>query len=166
MIHIDEQNETIYVRLQPNRSATWRQTLWFVASLAVLVAVIAIAWAVIGAWVILPFAGVELALVAFFMYRVSQRTYDQQYLVLTSSDLQLTRHKQRPEIWPRKDTRVSVIQPSGALDLIRVFLSAPEKRDIEIGEFLNREDRDQLVDFFKQHLPVRRYASMPWQMDI
>ena len=63
------------LRLTPNRSASWQDTKWLMLIFAVAVFTIAIGWAVVGVWIILPFAGVEVVLLIFIMYQVSRSTY-------------------------------------------------------------------------------------------
>ena len=50
------------IEIRPNRSLTRRGATWFFASLATVCLSIAIAFASLGFWVVLPFAGAELAL--------------------------------------------------------------------------------------------------------
>ena len=52
------------IEIKPNRSLTPRGAAWFFAGLAAVCLSIAIAFASLGFWVVLPFAGAELTLLA------------------------------------------------------------------------------------------------------
>ena len=52
------------IEIRPNRSLTPRGAAWFFASLATVCLSIAVAFASLGFWVVLPVAGAELAVLA------------------------------------------------------------------------------------------------------
>ena len=83
MVNVDQQSspDTV-IRLLPNRSATWANTKLLMAAMIFFVMVIALAWAFVGAWVILPFAGFEVGLFALLMYKVSRFTYSKQIITI------------------------------------------------------------------------------------
>lgn len=54
--------------IAPNASLSWRQALWFMLGISTISLGIGMAFAVLGFWVILPFAGLELAALAAALY--------------------------------------------------------------------------------------------------
>jgi Flp pilus assembly protein TadB len=78
MVKLKRKHDSVILPLQPNRSANWRQNKLIIIVIVAFVMITSIAWSVMGAWVILPFAGFEVGLLAFLMYRVSYSTW---YLV-------------------------------------------------------------------------------------
>ena len=68
------------IKLSPNQSASWRETKIVITIMVLLVMSIAIGWTMAGAWIILPFAGLEVGLFAYFMYRnLPPRLYSTNY---------------------------------------------------------------------------------------
>ena len=81
MVKIKQLPGSIQIILKPNRSLTWRQSLLVMCALGGFCLSIAIVWTFVGAWLILPFAGIEVGLLALVMYLVSCSTYDKQVLI-------------------------------------------------------------------------------------
>ena len=84
MVKLKHKHDSVTLTLQPNRSANWRQNKIIFMVMTAFVMIIAIAWSVVGVWVILPFAGFEVGLLAFLMYRVSYFTYQKQIITIHS----------------------------------------------------------------------------------
>ena len=61
MVSARHNAEESLIILRPNRSADWRANRNLLLSLAALSCVISTGFALLGAWVILPFAGLEIA---------------------------------------------------------------------------------------------------------
>ena len=70
------------ITLRPNRSASWQQTKIFLLVMAAPMFIIAVGWSIVGAWPILPFAGLEFGLLAFLTYRVCCRTYQKDKIII------------------------------------------------------------------------------------
>jgi len=75
MLKLKRKHDSVILTLQANRSANWRQNKIIIIVMPAFVMIISMAWSVMGAWVILPFAGFEVGLLAFLIYRVSYSTY-------------------------------------------------------------------------------------------
>ena len=90
MVEVSTFEHQVQLHLSPNRSATWQQTKHLIAAFALFISSIAIAWSLAGAWVILPFAGLEVGLLALIMYLVSKATYRWETLLISSNSIQVT----------------------------------------------------------------------------
>ena len=135
--------------LQPNRSATWRQTLYFVISISVISLFIAIFWAIQGAWLILPFAGIEILLLCYLTYRVCASTYTQQVLKFSSEEILVETGRTTPKfMWKfkRSESKFIITRPEHSLSAAKIELVA-EDQCIRIGEDLNKEDIETLIQF-------------------
>ena len=75
MVQLEKHDNAVTILLTPNRSITWVQAKWIIAFMIAVVMIIAIAWTFVGAWMILPFAGLEAGLFAYLMYKVTRFTY-------------------------------------------------------------------------------------------
>lgn len=143
------ENET-RIELHPNRSATWQQTKLLIGLMAVFVGVIALGWAMVGFWIVLPFAGLEVGLLTYLMYRVSYCTYQRQRIEIKQRRIQVSLKKQQsPIVLSRAHCHVEYDDPTNSwrLPVIRLI---DHRRFVEIGEFLNLDDKRKLKDTLEQ----------------
>jgi uncharacterized membrane protein len=114
--------------------------------------IIALAWTFVGAWIVLPFAGLEVGLFALLMYKVSKFTYSRQVINIDSKQVTIAwgrkelkqTHKLR-----REDLYVYYWEADEGWHLPRISLNHDGK-NVEIGDFLNLEDRQQLKTNLEQ----------------
>lgn len=129
--------------LRPNRSASWNQTKTLAIVLGIIVLTIALGWSFAGAWLILPFAGLEVGLLGFFLYRVNRDTFHQQIIDFAPESITLSFGNAKPEqvlTFSRPTTYLLVLEPPPGEDKIRLFIWA-QGSEQEVGQFLTQEDR-------------------------
>ena len=135
--------QQLIIELSPNRSATWQQTKLIIFVMIAIVMIIAVAWAFVGAWFVLPFAGLEVGLFAFLMYRVSRYTYSKQVVFVNKNDVVIeegfSKNRIR-QVLNRKNLHVAYWESELDWELPRIALKN-EHNELEIGKFLNLEDR-------------------------
>lgn len=162
MITVDSKKGLTRIVLMPNRSADWRQARWLLLLLAIPVAAVAIGWSLAGVWMILPFAGLEFSLVAYFMYRVSRQTLRRQEIRLTEKDIVVVSGLAYPERFcqsRRDDARLAIKDPDKPTDPVVIHLITPSGR-YELGRFLNHGDRARLANLLRDSgLAVQK---TPW----
>ncbi|WP_026375226.1 DUF2244 domain-containing protein [Aestuariibacter salexigens] len=152
MVSLQQRSDGAVITLMPNRSASWKQTKWLISAMAFFVFSIAIAWSFVGAWVVLPFAGFEVGLLALLMYRVSYATYQQQIIAIDDSNISIETGVYRPHTRIKMDrhvTHLDVIEANTVFEIPALTLVNPRQQVI-IGEFLNREDRLKTRALLKQ----------------
>ena len=150
VISHQEDSKTV-ITLLPNRSASWAETKVFVLVLCATTLIIGLFWTFIGAWMVLPFSGLEAALVAFLMYRVCQATYQRQVITCSDTHVQVqfgTHFPKRSWTMPRHGSHLAVTEGRHPLDP-RVLKLVDGSHNIELGSFLNRDDKEQALDLFK-----------------
>lgn len=149
--------------ITPNRSANWPTNLAVILAFAVFLSLIATAWAILGLWVILPFAGLELGLLSFFLYRVSQQTYRSQVLLFNDETI-VVEDKVGSKVaqwrFQRDDGYFKIQQPNHPLDGSIVFI-CDDAKSINLSTLLNKEDREQLVALVKQTLMTLKLQNNP-----
>jgi uncharacterized membrane protein len=136
------------ITLSPNRSATWQQTKWVIAVMSAVIIIIATAWTFVGAWVVLPFAGLELGLFAYLMYRVSRFTYNEQTINIDSEYVTVKfgyRIKKTQATFERKLVDIYYSESDNNWELPKIALCSKHQK-LLVGEFLNLEDRVLLRD--------------------
>lgn len=138
--------------LAPNRSADWRTNRRLIAAVTLISAVIAGGFAYIGAWVVLPFAGVEVLALSSALYWVNWNQYYRQVLWFEGSDLRIEKGFYRPQDcwhWQRQETAIHVSEPSVTGNPLAIYLARGALR-VPIGEFLNAADRQTLLHTLKE----------------
>ena len=133
--------------LRPNRSLTWRQTQKFFALVASVTLAVALGFSFMGFWPVLPFAGLELAVlwVGFWLCAGSGRTTE----VVSIRDSSVVVQKGRETVktvWksPRPWAQVRLQRSRVNWYPSRLVLRS-HGREIALGEFLVEEERRDLA---------------------
>lgn len=139
--------------LTPNRSMSWKGNMRIWLALLLLSALIVTGFSLIGAWVILPFAGLELAALAAGFYYSSRQCQKQEVLVLGPSGIRLEKGIKRKEAeWemPRQYTRVWQDEPRHPFTPSKLHLQFRDQ-EISLGSFLNLDDTDALLAILQRY---------------
>ncbi|XOV80609.1 MAG: DUF2244 domain-containing protein [Aestuariibacter sp.] len=151
----------------PNRSLTWLQSKWVVAFIGAFCLTIAIVWSLLGAWFVLPFAGLEVTILALVMYLVSRASYQQQQLLFHQDNILVLKgfsHRCRQWCFVRSKTRVYWQETNHPEDVRQLFLS-DDNQKTAIGDFLNLEDQQQLLKHCQQLGLTTEEHKKPVQVD-
>ena len=159
MVKMKKTPPATIITLSPNQSASWKETKTIIIIMVVLVMVIAVGWTLSGAWVILPFAGLEVGLFAYFMYRVCKQGFAQQIITISENFVLIESGIQRREVartYNRDLLSFEVTETERDWHLPDIIVCLENYR-LSIGEFLNQEDRMLLKDALKNAgLPLSR----------
>lgn len=133
------------ITLTPHLSANWPETKRFLWCLGTAVFLVAAGCLVAGAWLVLPFAGLEFVLVVWFMHRVCFRlTYLYQSIQIEPGRVVVRQGARRPErewVLDRPAVHVHIIKPVNDFDILRVSLQ-DDHTYLPVGEFLNGAGRE------------------------
>jgi len=152
----NEETQSTILVLRPNNSLTWRLNLVLLLLIAAVSISIALSFLIAGAWVILPFSLVELVLLALCIHYVAKQCARQE--VITSSEFEVL-----VEMGIRKPTKKACYQRIWSKFFVRPGKSVqdPEKvvirshgDELEIGEFLNKDDKADLVRILKKTVAI------------
>lgn len=146
--NLDRANSQGHIVVCPNMSGQWQTTkrfLWIVSSLAILIAT---AFALVGLWMILPFAGLEIIALVSLMYWVAHQCRRKQVITFEDNKVLVEKGIYNPEsTWESElfFTRLFIDKPPyrGGQPL-KVFLRS-QQQQLEIGEFLNEDDKKKLI---------------------
>jgi len=136
-----------FILLTPNQSAHWHVVLLIVSALSLVIFIIAICMTLFGAWMILPFSGIEILAIVFANYYVLSRNAHKEVITFTSDQVSVEKGKRRPSTtitFQRHWTQTKIIPPSHDWYLTQVSLCSM-KEHVSIGNFLNEEDRGELI---------------------
>ncbi|XOZ34474.1 DUF2244 domain-containing protein [Halomonadaceae bacterium KBTZ08] len=166
MLEYLDHEEGRALRLTPNRSLSWYGNIAFFGLIAVVTLIVAIGWSLAGAWMILPFAGLELAVVAYGLYYTSRQCHRQEVLVVTADTVRLEKGINRKESeWsvPRYWVRVIMEMPRHGFEVPRLVLAYHDTR-VPVARFLNPEDLQEFMAFLEASgiRIERHYPSKVW----
>jgi uncharacterized membrane protein len=156
------ENRLRRIVIRPNRSLSWRQSMLFLAAIAVPLLLISLVLAVRGFWLVLPFAGLELAALFTAIYLVSHS--GTRCEVVSIGDAVVTVEKgrdrgkcpdsggpdQRVE-FARAWVRVDLAGSTGRWHPKRLWIGASGRR-VEIADFLVEEEKTELAAELKRLL--------------
>lgn len=162
MVAVEQSKEAGWVIwLKSNQSLSWQVNLQILGAVVVLSMVIAVGFALMGAWVILPFAGLELTCLAVALYYTAWQANRQQRILLTFDQVLIEKGHRRLEqryILQREWTTVHIHQPLHAWGTDEISLCY-QGLVVPVGEFLNQADRAMLIEHLKQTgLSVETYC--------
>lgn len=153
--------------LTPNRSMSWQGNMRIWLALCAVSAVIVTGMSLLGAWVILPFAGLELAALAAGFYHSSRQCQKQEVLVLAPDVIRLEKGMKKKQMeWemPRRYTRVWQDEQRHPFTPAKLHLQF-RNQEIPLGGFLNMDDTDALLAILQRYgivIQQRRKSESRW----
>ena len=153
---IDENSHTGIIILRPNNSWNWRANLLFLFILMAVSLSIAFGFLMAGAWVILPFSILELSVVAYCIYYCARQCSRQEVITISDFEVRIERGTRKPaakETFQRMWAKFFVQTPRHPWDPVGLTIRS-HGRESEIGSFLSRTDKRDLVSMLKRVVPV------------
>ncbi len=152
------ENDLLCIELYSNACNNRHLLLTGVLILSIVTIGIAIIFAIIGAWLILPFAGLEVLLLAIGTYIACSRSYDADRLVISRHYVHLTQRR-----WPGQSVGSFVRQwtkffllPGKTPQAPARLLMVSRAEEYEIGEFLVESAKirlfQQLAEQVRNHV--------------
>ena len=138
--------------LRPRCSLTPRTAGIFIASMAAATFAVAGFFALQGFWPVLPFAGAEIALLAWAVRASMRKGKERETITITEETVvihQLTVHNEQRSVFPRHWVKVKLHAPPTALHPSRLILES-SGRVCEVGRFLTEDERRGLAVRLKQ----------------
>ncbi|MDX1456426.1 MAG: DUF2244 domain-containing protein [Marinobacter sp.] len=147
MVQQMSEGQELCLLLAPNHSLSWQGNVRIWTVLACLSLLIATGMSLVGAWMVLPFAGLELMALACALYYTAHACQRQEVLKISEHLLRLEkghRHKQAEWSLPRPYTRLQMTPGAHPDSPPKLFL-VHRDTSISLGDFLNRTDTEALV---------------------
>jgi uncharacterized membrane protein len=140
------------VTFKPNCSLNARGKVRVVLMLTVIPICIAIGFSLAGAWLVLPFVGLEIFALCYAFYHVNSHTSDYESISIDGDNLlverctgrQLSRHELNP-YWAR------LVRHESANGELRIGLIS-HGEEIEIGSYLTRKQRENLAEQLQKRI--------------
>ena len=150
----DPKASTCCFILRPNRSLNWTQAKIYFAVISGVCLTVAMGFALLGLWPILPFAGLELAMLGYCFYACAWRAERTEVVTIKEETVEVeTGRRKRERYWwfPRAWARVRIQRPDLTGYPSRVILGS-HGRGVEIGVFLNETEKRRLATALRESL--------------
>ncbi len=166
-----------YIIAQPNQSASWQDNKCLILSVGIVTGLIATVFSFIGAWLILPFAGIEITALGGALYIVCRKLNRRHVLRFCGDQLIVEKGTGQPQqIWQldKHSTAIFIERQRHPWDPIKISLCCHKPQDnteqikveqIPIGDFLNKEDSQQLLAILRAQGLMVRSDSPSGQID-
>jgi uncharacterized membrane protein len=131
----------------PNCSLSPRAARVFFAAACVVPCGVAALLATRGFWPVLPFAGLEMALLGWALQVSLERRFHRQTITVTESDVSVEscdRRRSSRVVFPRHWAQVKLRRPAARLHPSRLTIES-HGRQCELGSFLTEEERRGLA---------------------
>jgi uncharacterized membrane protein len=156
--------EPLRIEIRPNCSLTVRSARVFFASACAVPFGMGGFLALKGFWPILPFAGLEMALLAWALKVSLERRFHSQTITVTESDVSIESREREHSariVFPRHWAQVKLRRPAASLHPSRLTIES-HGRQCELGSFLTEEERRGLA-LRLQRLIGRVNESPSWR---
>jgi uncharacterized membrane protein len=160
LVYSQQSGDEDVIVAEPNRSASWQANKMALIAMCCLSAVIAGGFAALGAWPILPFAGLEMLALGTALYYVCWKLRYRHVITFSPQ----TVHIQKGHYFPRQQWKIDVDEAALSVTQERHPWDGPgislfsRGEEISLGEFLNRDDSLKLLSLLKNRLRIGNHA--------
>ena len=147
MVITEKQENLTRLRLESNCSASWEQTRLMIICTGGFSLLIAFLWTLRGAWGVLPFAGLEVSLLAFIAYRACWKSHHKHIISINPQTVRVEWGMDScKKSWEfdRNCTRITVERARHSLSADTVHIR-DDNQSLFISRQLNLQDTDELV---------------------
>jgi len=137
--------------LRPNNSASWQFNMMIVSSLAFIAFCISTYFALQGLWLIFPFTGLVISALLTCLYlrlraniRIEVITFDESTVIIERGCYHAEKSWKYHRLW----SKILVKRPGTRGRQKQIFIRSHGK-ELELGSFLNKQDKDILIQNLK-----------------
>lgn len=151
------------ITLTPNCSLTPRAAWGFFGSLGIVTFAVSALFAARGFWPVLPFAGLEMALLGWAVHTSLQRRHHRQTITVTEDSVEIEevdRERCDRIVFQRYWARVKMRAAESPLHPSQLTIESHGRR-CEIGRFLNEQERRSLAKRLQRMIDVPGTLGAP-----
>ena len=156
MVSCSRQADTTMIVARPDHSSSWRANLYALLAISIPSLGAAIGFSLLGAWPILPFAGLELLALGCAMYYVNWKLQYRQVITLSKDSVKIEKGHYHPkQCWrfSRQRTGLSITPQPRPGDSPALSVH-DRKESVCVGEFLNQQDARELIELLRREIRV------------
>ncbi len=156
MVTTNRTASRLMIIAKPNCSATWRSNQLVILALATPSLIIAVSFALLGAWPILPFAGLEILALGIALYYVNWKLQYRHVITLSKDAVRI----EKGHYAPRRCWQFSRTGTGLAITPEKHPWEGPElcvhdhRETVTVGEFLPREESLELAELLRREMRV------------
>ncbi|MEM1112109.1 MAG: DUF2244 domain-containing protein [Pseudomonadota bacterium] len=157
MVTSTQQPSQLTIVARPNQSANWRTNQLLLLALCVPSLGAAIGFSLMGAWPILPFAGLEMLSLGAALYYVSWKLQYRQVITVSEDSVSIDKGYYAPKKsyrFHRDDAGLAIRPEKHPWDGPDLWVHSDRER-VNVGEFLNRDDSLKLAALLREVIRVR-----------
>lgn len=161
MVTTSQTASRLTIIAQPNRSSSWRSNQLVLLALAIPSLTVAAGFAALGAWPILPLAGLELLALGCALYYVNWKLQYRHVITLSNDSVSIDKGFYAPvQSWtfPRQGTDLAITPERHPWDGPELALHGTGEY-VSVGEFLNREDSLKLAGLLRKEMRVGTHSA-------
>ncbi|WP_328187452.1 DUF2244 domain-containing protein [Marinobacter sp. OP 3.4] len=159
MIERLSDNGGMRYRFTPNRSISWPALVRVWLGLVLLTSIVVVGMSLAGAWLVIPFAGLELVAVGAGLWYTARQCSRQEVITFGPSRVRLEKgheHREQQWDWARPSVRILLEEKRHPWLRERVCVCC-NGEEVPLADFLNPRDSRALVTLLEsQGFPVRR----------
>ena len=148
--------------MSPNRSLDWQQNKKVIWSLGALCGGIAMAFSLVtGLWIMLPFAGLEIAALAGALYFVSWKLSYRHVITFKGDQIIIEKGVYRPRgrwVWSKRATHLQSKPAQHPWEAGKLSLHNPPDT-VNIGDFLSIDDTAEVIARIREQILYRPQTS-------
>lgn len=161
MINSNRSDSRLVIVAKPNHSSSWRANKIALFALAVPSLGAAVGFATLGAWPILPFAGLELMALGGALYYVNWKLEYRQVITLNENSVSIDKGYYAPrQSWrfDRREAALAVTPEAHPWEGPQMVLH-DNAEAVSVGEFLNREEALSLLTLLRREVRVGTHSA-------
>ncbi len=140
------------VVLEPNSSMSWAGYEMMLYAAFILFCLLSFVFTVAGAWVIIPFIGLELLVLMAVLLLVKRYRETREVISFASDHILIEKGNDTPEIcWDFQRNNLLLLIFRDATDCLHHVTLCGDQGLVELGDFLAEEDLQSVIDTFQQH---------------
>jgi len=141
LVKVDKNSNNIEITLTPNRSLSTKQTQWIVFAVCTFVFLVALFWSIQGAFLVLPFAGLDIILFAYFMFKINKESQRKQLITIDSQQVLIQAGITEVEKSLRLNRNDAYLVVNQEKEKLRGLKISDSKSYFEVGDFLTNSDK-------------------------
>lgn len=149
MVEVHSEESRNLLVLSPNKSMSWQTNKKILLAMFCVNMTIGVAFALVGAWMILPFAGLEIFLVGIGMYYVCWKLNFRETIAIEHESLHLQKGVYYPaQEWRWQKSNTALLkQPGNYRQSAPALFLKHLNETVEIGSFLNKAEKARLREY-------------------
>lgn len=146
-VNIGSRSTQTVFTVEPNRNLSWQQSKWLFLFLAGCVALVSLYFASLGAWLVLPFTGLEILIIGGAIYAQSCCAHRRQVIRIDRSQIEIRdgRKTARSKRFPKAWSKIVQTRDHTGWYPSRLLIGS-HGEFVEVGKDLVEEERESLAD--------------------